>query len=673
MPANRSSSSTILRSKYGLVAIALLCGCAADASRDHRFDGASSSDRHGSLRSAAARTASDSGVAQTIDELLPTGREWIKKHYVKREYRVPMRDGVRLFTAVYIPKDTSKEYPFLIARTPYSVGPYDEDEYRRSLGPNMQFARDGFIFVYQDVRGRFMSEGTFVNMRPHIDTKEAPADVDESSDTYDTIDWLLENIPNHNGKVGQWGISYPGFYTAAGMIDGHPALVAASPQAPIADWWYDDFHHHGAFFLPHTFNFISSFGRAREGLTTEWPERFDHGTPDGYQFFLDLGPLKNANERHFHGEIDFWNMAIEHPNYDAFWQSRDILPHLTGVTAAVMTVGGWFDAEDLYGPLKIYRSAEEKNPDAFNILVMGPWRHGGWSRDSGEKLGNVHFGAKTSQFYRENILRPFFYHYLKGEGEMDLPEAFIFETGVNKWHRFDQWPPERTEPSSLFLRDGEVLSFDAPDETDNAFDEYVSDPAKPVPFTEVTAKGMTREYMTADQRFAARRPDVLVYQTDVLEEDVTLAGPIVADLWVSTSGTASDWIVKLIDVFPPDAPDHDDNPSHVKMGNYHMMVRSEVLRGRFRNSHEHPEPFVANEPARIELELLDVLHTFQEGHRIMVQIQSTWFPLVDRNPQKYVDNIYLADESDFITATQRVYRSAAKPSRLRVGLLKLGR
>jgi putative CocE/NonD family hydrolase len=595
--------------------------------------------------------------------------QYIRDNYAKREYRIPMRDGVTLFTAVYMPKDTTRSYPMLMRRTPYSVGPYGEGEYPNSLGPSDPILRDGYIIVLQDVRGRFMSEGEFVNMTPHVPDKRSEQDIDESSDTYDTIEWLLANIPNHNGNIGMWGISYPGFYAAASMIDAHPALKAVSPQAPIADWWYDDFHHHGAFFLPHAFGFLSVFGQARPELTTQWGPRFQFDSPDGYRWYLDLGPLKNVEELHFGDRIRFWTETARHPNYDEFWQSRNIVPHLQNVAPAVMTVGGWFDAEDLYGPLNIYRSIEARNPDVFNVLVMGPWRHGGWARGDGDALGNVRFGSQTSLFYRENMEFQFFSHFLKGEGSLDLPEAYVFETGANRWRTFDEWPPGGLDDRSLHLRDGLALDFSAPSGTGEVWDEYVSDPAKPVPYTQDIAITMTREYMTDDQRFAARRPDVLAYQTEVLQEDITFAGPVVADLWVSTSGTASDWIVKLIDVFPGAVSDPEDLPRGMRMGGYQMMVRSEVIRGRFRNSPEHPEPFVPNEPTHVVLPLQDVLHTFQRGHRVMVQIQSTWFPLVDRNPQTYVDNIFEADEADFIRATQRVYRSQQHPSRIRVGIL----
>jgi putative CocE/NonD family hydrolase len=595
--------------------------------------------------------------------------KYIRDHYTKQEVRIPMRDGVHLFTAVYSPKDTSQKYPILMLRTPYSVSPYGTDDYPDALGPNHHLVKEGYIFVNQDVRGCFMSEGRFNNMTPHRDKKTSKKDIDESSDTYDTIEWLLANVPNHNGRVGQWGISYPGFYTAAGMIDAHPALKAVSPQAPIADWFFDDFHHHGAFFLPHTFNFFAVFGQPRPEPTARWLPRFDHGTPDGYQFFLDLGPLKNVNERYFKDRVSFWNRIVDHPNYDEFWQKRNLLPHLKKVAPAVMTVGGWFDAEDLYGALKIYRAVEKQNPGVFNVLVMGPWQHGGWHRSDGDRLGNIQFGAKTARFYQEHMEAPFFEHFLKDKGAQTLPEAYLFETGVNRWRKFDVWPPPNLQQRTLYIRGGGKLSFAPPGDEGDVYDEYLSDPSKPVPFTEAIANSMTVEYMTDDQRFAARRPDVLIYQTDVLKQAVTLAGPLVADLRVATSGTDSDWVVKLIDVFPNYAEDYPDMARGEHLGGYQMMVRSEVIRGRFRNSYEHPEPFIPNEPARVSLELQDVLHTFGRGHRIMMQVQSTWFPLVDRNPQKYVDNIYRADEKDFIRATQRVYRSRQQPTCLRVGVL----
>lgn len=603
------------------------------------------------------------------EERFRSPQEYIRAKYTKKEYRIPMRDGVCLFTALYMPKDTSRRYPIIMWRTPYGARPYGEDRYPSTIGPSRHFAREGYIVVYQDVRGRYMSEGKFVHMTPHLVKKNNSQEVDESSDTYDTIDWLIENIPNHNGRVGMWGGSYAGFYAAAGMINAHPALQAVSPQAPIADWWYDDFHHHGAFFLAHSFPGLLFLRQSRAGPTREkTPPLFEIATRDGYQFYLDLGPLKNVNGRYYKDRIPFWNQLVEHPNYDAFWKSRNIVPHLKSVAPAVMTVGGWFDAEDLYGPLSIYRSVEEKNPGIFNILIMGPWDHGGWSSGSGERLGDIRFGSKTALFYQQNIQLRFFQHFLKKEGVLNLPEAYVFETGTNRWRTFDRWPPHRKESKRLYFHPEGQLAAEPPGQSE-AWDEYVSDPAKPVPFTQAIVPGMPREYMVEDQRFAARRPDVLVYQSRILEKDLTLVGPLVADLWVSTSGTSSDWVVKLIDVFPPDSPDFRGLAPSVPIGGYQMMLRSDVIRGRFRKSREHPEPFIPNRPTNVRFLLQDICHTFLKGHRIMVQIQSSWFPLVDLNPQKYVDNIFKAKRGDFIKATQRVYRSRQYPSHLKVDTL----
>ncbi len=599
--------------------------------------------------------------------------QFIRDNYDKEEYLIPMRDGAKLFTAVYSPKDKSQKYPIMLNRTPYTVAPYGKDQFKTQLGPSSHFVKEKFIFVYQDVRGKWMSEGEFVNMRPQIAKKKGKKEVDESSDTYDTIAWLVKHIANNNGKVGCYGISYPGFYAAAATIEAHPALVAASPQAPIADWFWDDFFHHGAFFLPHGFNFFANFGHARPKPTTERPPRFDHGTPDGYRFFLEeIGPLKNADAKFFKGGVAFWNEMAAHPNYDAFWQSRSLPPHLKNIKPAVMTVGGWFDAEDLYGPIKIYHAIEKSSPGAFNVLVMGPWSHGGWARSEGSKLGNVFFGdhPAPSAFYQEHIEFPFFMHYLKGTGAHHLPEAYVFETGTNEWRQFPTWPPAHLEKRNLYLHAGDMLSFAAPASDGAGFDEFLSDPRNPVPYSEAIAIGMTIEYMTDDQRFASRRPDVLDYRSEPLQEDLTLAGNFVAHLKVSTTGTDADWVVKLIDVYPDTHPNFPHNPEHIKMAGYQQMVRSEVIRGRFRNSYEKPEPFTPNQVTDVKLELLDVLHTFKKGHRLMVQIQSTWFPLVDRNPQKYLDNIFRANAEDFIAATHRVYRSGELSSYLEVGVLK---
>ncbi len=599
----------------------------------------------------------------------------LRDRYAKHEYRIPMRDGSKLFTHVYVPRDASpeKRYPILMTRTCYSVAPYGPDEYRSSLGPSKELETDGYIFVYQDVRGCYQSEGTFVNMTPHLAHKSKPQEIDESSDTYDTIEWLVKNVPHHNGRVGQWGISYPGFYAAAGMIDAHPRLAAVSPQAPIADWWYDDFHHHGAFFLPHAFNFLSGFGQSRPEPTPLPVVRFAHPTPDGYRFFLELGALSNANPRYLRDRIPFWNELVRHPNYDEFWQARNLLPHLRNVAPAVLIVGGWFDAEDLYGPLQIYREIEQHNPHSRNSLVMGPWSHGAWARNSGDHLGNVDFDSNTAEFYRRWIEYPFFHEHLKGGGNPSLPEAYVFETGANRWRLFDQWPPAEVQPRKLYFQAQQRLNSEAPAATGDQFDEFTSDPQRPVPFMERIEPGMSIEYMTDDQRFAARRPDVLVYVTEPLTEDLLLAGPVTADLRVSTSQADADWVVKLIDVFPEDAKDSRFTQPGRKMADYQMLVRSEVIRGRFRNDPARPEPFMPGVITQVRLPLQDVLHRFRAGHRLMIQVQSTWFPLVDRNPQKWVDNIYTAVDADFTTAIHRVHRSAEQASHLEFNVLTEGR
>ncbi|HEX8492031.1 MAG TPA: CocE/NonD family hydrolase [Pyrinomonadaceae bacterium] len=597
----------------------------------------------------------------------------VKANYVKHEYRVPMRDGVKLFTSVYVPKDASRKYPIMLSRTPYTVSPYGEDKYKELLGPSIHFMREGYIFVYQDVRGKFMSEGEYVNVRPYKPRKSGPTDIDESTDTYDTIEWLMKNIPNHNARVGMWGISYPGFYTSMGIIDAHPALKAASPQAPIADWFIgDDFHHNGALFLPHGFNFLAAFGLPRPKPTTEWTQpSFKHGTPDGYKFFLEMGPLPNADLKYYKGTVAFWNEMMAHPNYDDYWKARNVPQHLNNIRPSVMTVGGWFDAEDLYGALHTYEAIEKKNPGIYNTLVMGPWLHGGWAGMEGDKLGDINFGEKTGVFYREKIEFPFFNCVLKDKCDDKLPEAYVFETGSNRWRKFDSWPPKNTRETALYLDANGKLSFNAPAATlpARAFDEYISDPARPVPHINRISIGMTGDYMIQDQRFASRRPDVLVYQTEPLTRDVTLAGPVSANLFVSTSGTDSDFIVKLIDVFPDDTPDPEPNPNNLRMGGYQMFVRGEPMRARYRNSWERPEPMTPNQPTKVAFVMPDTSHTFRKGHRIMVQIQSSWFPLVDRNPQRFVD-IYRAKASDFQKATQRVYRSGRMSSHVKLTVLQ---
>ena len=490
----------------------------------------------------------------------------------------------------------------------------------------------------------------------------------------------MKRIANNNGRVGLYGISYPGFYTAIGMIDAHPALKAASPQAPITDWFIgDDFHHNGALYLPHAFGFFSGFGWPRPKPTTQTTARFDYGTLDGYDFYQALGPLSHVNDRYFHGQVQFWNDLIGHEAYDAFWQARNLRPHLKNIKPAVMTVGGWFDAEDLFGALETYKNTERQSPGAYNTLVMGPWSHGGWSRSDGESLGDVQFGSKTGEFYRAQIEFPFFSLFLKGKGDPKLPEAYVFETGRNQWHALDAWPPREAARRSLYLQPGGKLSFEASPDSAAGVDEYISDPARPVPYTTAVASGMTREHMLDDQRFASRRPDVLTYQTDDLTGDVTLAGSIWPSLLVSTSGTDSDFVVKLIDVYPADYPEPPNAGGgapapaggYSRMGGYQQLVRGEVFRGKFRNSFEKPEPFQPNTPAKIEYVMPDVYHTFRRGHRIMVQIQSTWFPLVNLNPQTFMD-ILRATEADFRKATERIHRGGRNGSRIDLSVVPTG-
>lgn len=601
-----------------------------------------------------------------------SNEELTRGSYVKEEHRVPMRDGVRLFTQVYRPRDTSRTYPILFVRTPYSIQPYGPDAYRSSLGPSTLLQQDGYIFVYQDVRGKFMSEGTFEFMRPHRSSKRGPADTDESSDTYDTIDWLIRNVRGHNGRVGMWGISYPGFQVAMGLVDAHPALKAASPQAPMADTFVgDDFHHNGAFWLIHAFGWLwfTAPMFTDSVALTQRPAQETFPTPDGYDFFLKhIGPLSNVDAQFYRGRVPIWNEFMEHGTYDSYWRSRNVLPHLGRTPPAVMTVGGWFDSEDKYGAVNIYRTIEQRSPGSRNILVWGPWHHGGWARVDGDTLGHIRFGQKTGLWFRENLERTFFNAHLKNEGVDSLAEITAFMTGANEWRSFDAWPPKASTLKPLYLHEGGLLSFAAPAGSDDA-DAYVSDPAKPVPFTAQTTMSMGHLYMVEDQRFAATRPDVLVYQTEPLVEDVTIAGPVSVELHASTSGTDCDWIVKLIDVFPSDTPDPRPNPTGVRMGGFQMLVAGEALRAKFRDSYEEPAPVPANRPVKYTWGLPDKLHRFRAGHRIMVQIQSTWFPLVDRNTGSFQD-LYMAVAADYRAVTQHVYRSSTRPTRIILPLLK---
>ncbi|MGZ4788071.1 MAG: CocE/NonD family hydrolase [Terriglobales bacterium] len=602
----------------------------------------------------------------------------IKAHYTKYEYRIPMRDGVKLFTAVYVPKDTSQPYPFLLARTPYGVAPYGEDQYPKRLGPSKEFLQAGYIFVLQDVRGRYQSEGEFVEMRPHIDNP-GPGRTDESTDMYDTVEWLLKHVPNNNGKVGIWGISYPGFFTSASIIDSHPAIKAASPEAPMTDEFQgDDVYHGGAFMLNGNFEFYSVYFKQRANAVEfppdPWPE-FAYGTTEAYDFFLQHGPDMTSIAATIKNPL--FDANYQHNTYDEYWRSRDLSQHMHGVKCAVLTVGGWFDAEDLAGPFRTYHAIEKNNPGIFNALVVGPWAHGQWAWAEGKSMGRVPFNSATGEFYREHIMLPFFEHYLKGKDDAQLPEAYVFETGSNVWRQYDSWPPKNAQPKTIYLHANGKLSFEPPTASESAFDDYISDPAHPVPYISYATIDVPQEYMVSDQRFAAKRPDVLTYVSDPLTEDITIAGPVSPQLQVSTSGTDSDFDVKLIDVYPPDYDkslgDVDETYKDVpmpreKMGGYQQLVRGEPMRAKFRNSWSKAEPMMPNQVTPVKFEMQDVNHTFRRGHRIMVQIQSSWFPLTDLNPQKFIDTAK-AKPSDFVKATERVYHTPQAPSGVVVGVM----
>ena len=606
-----------------------------------------------------------------------------REHYTKHEYRIPMRDGVRLFTAVYVPNDASDatRYPIVMMRTPYSVSPYGERAYPRTLGPDPFMMREKYIFVYQDVRGRYMSEGTFVEARPYVPDSVKARDhkaIDEASDTYDTIDWLLKNVPGNNGRVGQWGISYPGFYASMGALSRHPALVASSPQAPVTDFFFEDFHHNGALTQAYFYAY-PIFGIPRPQPTSDdwWMPEFQriaaHGVPDDYFYQLSLGPLKNTTER-FYRDNTLWRDIVAHPNYDAYWQARAVPPDLRGVTSAVLVVGGWFDAEDLYGPLTVYKTLEANDPRANARLVMGPFRHGGWARDNVTHTvhGDIYFGDSLEIKFQRDVEAPFFRAYLKGDGRTDLPGALMFDTGRKEWERFERWPAPNAKATDYYFHADGSLTTSAPTEA-RASLAYPSDPMKPVPSRCVgpTIEDLTLyHYMSDDQRCFTSRPDVLVFATDTLREDVTFGGEITAKLKVSTTATDADFVVKLIDVYPEDTPDSPYRPdTTVHLAGYQQLVRGEIMRGRFRKSFSTPQPFVPNQVTDVSFRLQDVLHTFRKGHRIMVQVQSSWFPAFDRNPQRYVRNIYEASASDFVKATEGVFVDRAEPSGLQVQVL----
>ncbi len=602
--------------------------------------------------------------------------DFFQKHYAKHEYRIPMRDGVKLYAAVFSPTPNAfagpngdpGPYPFLVTRTPYSCAPYGENNVSLPISISRELQESGYIIVCEDVRGRYESEGVFQEMSPHIDNKSAK-DVDASTDMYDTVEFLLKTVKNNNGNVGIAGYSYMGFYTSAGIIDSHPAIKAACPQAPMTNLFFnDDWYHGGANMLTAAFGFYTGFGPQANPLAPGDGAPFNFGTPDGYKFYLQIGPIGNL-ESALKPANPYFNDQLTHTTYDDYWKKRDLSRHMTGVHAAVMVVGGWYDAEDLSGPFKTFHAIDEFNPGAVNSIVVGPWPHGGWNTGDGDRLGDVTFNQKAGAFFRAQIQFPFFEHYLKGRNADPLPKAYVFETGTNAWRKYDAWPPKNETPKMLYFHAGGKLSFDPPAEK-TASDEYLSDPAHPVPYVNYTAISVPQRYMTDDQRFASERPDVLTYETDPLTRDVTIAGPVWPMLKVASTATDSDFVVKLIDVYPDDFPNHEseNQTPQVQMGGYEQLVRGEPMRAKFRDSWEKPTPMVPGKIVNVNSEMPDVNHTFLAGHRIMVQVQSSWFPLVDRNPQTFVD-IPFAKPEQFVKATETVYRSASAASGVKVLVL----
>ena len=594
----------------------------------------------------------------------------VRGKYTKRELYLTMRDGTRLYTNIYAPRDTTRSYPVLLMRTPYSIAPYGADAFPAILGPWKAFQDDGYIFVNQDVRGRYMSEGYYQFMTPHLDAKRGPKDVDESTDTYDTIDWIVKNVAGNNGRVGTWGNSAPGFFVASGMIDAHPAHKAAYPSAPMIDWWLgDDRHHNGVFTQAQTINFLASFDQPRNGPTTTYPARPDPGTQDGFAFHMRQGALSTYSAGFYQGKVAFFDSISAHPNYDEYWQRRAIWKHLKDIKPRVLVVGGWYDAEDRFGPIRLKRSLDSLSAATNATFVMGPWSHGAWNRVDGDTFGPLGFGTKTGQFFRDSIGFPFFSCALKDKCSVTLPKVAVFNTGANAWRTYAQWPPREAQPVAFYLRENGTLAREKSRGAGGA-DRYTSDPMKPVPYTQALSFGYWREYPTEDQRFASRRPDVLTYVTEPLEDDLTVAGPVDVTLHVASTGTDADFIVKVIDVYPLNSPSQ--HASGPRMDAYEQLVHGNVFRARWRRTFERPQPLVANRPDSIRYSLEDVMHTFRKGHRMMVQVQSTWFPLVDRNPQTYVPNIYRATAKDFTPATMTVFRTPARASGITVRVVPTG-
>jgi len=603
---------------------------------------------------------------------------WVCDNYYKIERYITMRDGIRLFTSIYIPRDSTSKHPILMTRTPYSCAPYGEHEFRSAFWNSYlrYYIREGYIMVTQDVRGRWMSEGEFKDIRPFNKDKKGNKEIDEASDTYDAIDWLVKNIPGNNGRVGVFGISYPGFYSTMAAASAHPALKAVSPQAPVTDWFRgDDFHHNGAFFFLDAWSFYSGFGQPRPKPTTIAPPSFNYYTKDNYKFYLETGALKNFLK--LSGDsLAFFKEMYAHPSEDAWWKARNARIAMYDIKPAILVVGGLFDAEDCFGAWNLFKAIRKQSPQTKSSLVMGPWYHGQWASNDGTHLGNAIFGANTSFWYQNNIEIPFFNYYLKEKGtDPAFPTATIFFSGENKWRKFAQWPPSDKQDQIIYLQPDGGLGWNKP-VGKNSFDEYESDPAHPVPYADEVHFNRTRNYMTDDQRFAERRPDVLSFKTPLLQEDLTLAGPVIADLKVNISSTDADFVVKIIDVFPDtlsfnevDIYSEQDPTKTYPMGGYEMLVHAEIMRGKFRNSYENPQPFTPGKIETIHYAIPDVAHTFKKGHRLMIQVQSSWFPLVDRNPQQFM-NIYQAGDKDFQKATIRVFHDGENASGIILPVLK---
>jgi uncharacterized protein len=574
--------------------------------------------------------------------------------YSRQEVMIPMRDGVKLHTVIFTPKDQKEKLPFLMLRTPYGV---NENPSPEKQGYIKDMADDGYIFVFQDIRGRYLSEGTFKMQRFNRDKKD-PKAIDESSDTYDSIDWLLKNIPENNGKAGLYGISYDGWTTIIAATDPHPALKAVSEQATPSDMFMnDDFHHNGAFRLSYGFE----YSVLTEAAKTD--SLYGFGQYDTYEWYLKLGPLSNINKKYAHGSLPTWNNFIAHPNYDDFWKKQALAYRLDSPRVATQHVSGWWDQEDMVGPQDAYKVLEKHDKNHQNFIVMGPWRHGGWAGGEGKSLGNIKFDDQaTGTYFRKEIQAKWFAWYLKGKGDGNFAEAISFQTGSNQWKNYTAWPPKEATIKNIYFHSNGKLSFTPPSATESKFDSYVSDPAKPVPYrarpVEETYGPGSRWYfwLTEDQRFVQNRPDVLSWETDTLTDDITVTGNLLAKIYAATSGTDADWVVKLIDVYPA------EYKKELKMSGYELMVAADVFRGRFRKSFEKPEPMTPNKAELYTVDLHGIDHVFKKGHKIMVQVQSTWFPIIDRNPQKYVPNIFEATESDYQKATEMIYHSVGAAS-----------